>query len=87
MQLNPNCDSLRNLNVDGDVLMKGWPEEIPDISVYGLSIYGSHIKCDVFNNYRYLGMINMRNPYAIGDWKTPLGIEGHKEGILAREDK
>ena len=46
-QLNPNCDSLRNLNVDDDVVMKGWPEEIPDRSVDGLSIDGSYIKCNV----------------------------------------
>ena len=46
-QMNPNCDSLGNLNVDDDVVMKGWPEEIPDRSVAGLSIDGSHIKCDV----------------------------------------
>ena len=46
-QMNPNCDSLGNLYVDNNVVMKGWPEEIPDRSVAGLSIDGSHIKCDV----------------------------------------
>ena len=46
-QMNPNCDSLGNLNVDDDVVIKGWPEEIPDISVASLSIDESHIKCDV----------------------------------------
>ena len=28
-QLNPNSDSLMNLNVDDNVAMKGWPEVIP----------------------------------------------------------
>ena len=37
-QLKPNCNSLDNLNVDNDVVMKGWPEEIPDGGVAGLSI-------------------------------------------------
>ena len=46
-QMNPNCDSLGNLNVGDNVVMKEWPEEIPDRSVAGLSIDGSHIKCDV----------------------------------------
>ena len=46
-QLNPNCDYLRNINVDDDVAMEGWPEEIPYISVSGLSIDESHIKCDI----------------------------------------
>ena len=53
-QLDPNCDSLRNLNVDDDVVMKGWPEEIPDRSVAGLSIDVSHIKCDVCKTGRSL---------------------------------
>ena len=57
-QLNPNCDSLRNLNVDNDVVMTGWPEEILYISVAGLSIYGSHIKCDVCKTGSSLGMIS-----------------------------
>ena len=60
-KLNPNCDYLRNLNVDDDVVMKGWTEEIPDKSVAGLSIDGSHIKCDVWNTGRYLGMIIMKH--------------------------
>ena len=46
-QLNPNCDSLRNLNVDDDAVMKGWTEEIPGRSVAGLSIDGSTIKGNV----------------------------------------
>ena len=46
-QLNPTCDSLRNLNVDDNVVMKGCLEEIPDRSVAGLSIDRSHIKFDV----------------------------------------
>ena len=85
MQLNYNCDYLRNLNVDGDLVMKGWPEEIPEISVASLSIDGSHIKCDVCKTGRSLVMINMRHPYAIGSWKTHLGMAGHKLGILNRK--
>ena len=77
-QLNHNCDSLRNLNVDNDVVMKGCPEEIPDRSVDGLSIDGSHIKYDVCKTGRSLGMINARHPYAIGAWKTHIGTAGHK---------
>ena len=46
-QLNRNCDSLRNLNVDDHAVMKGWPEEILDRSVAGLSIEELNIKCDV----------------------------------------
>ena len=85
-QLNPNCDSLRNLNADKNVVMKGWLEEIPNRSVPGLSIDGSHIKCDVCKTDRSLGMINTRHLYAIGAWKTHIGTEGHKEGILDHEE-
>ena len=85
-QLNPNFDYLRNLNVDDDVVMKGWPEEIPDRSVVGLSIYGSHIKFYVCKTGRSLGMINMRHPYDIGACKAHLGTTGHKEGIIAHEE-
>ena len=77
-KLNPNCDSFRNLNVDEDVVMKGWPEEIPDRSVAGVSIDGSHIKCDVCKTGGSLGMINMRHPYAIGACKTHIDTAGHK---------
>ena len=66
-QLNPNCDSLRDLNVSGDVVIKGWPGEIPDRSVAGLSIDRLHIKFDFCKTGGYLGMINMRHLYAIGD--------------------
>ena len=59
-QLNPTCDSLRNLNVDDNIVMKGCLEEIPDRSVAGLSIDGSHIKRNVFKSGRSLGMVNMR---------------------------
>ena len=86
-QLNPDCDSLKNLNVDNDVVMKGWSEKIPYRSVACLSIDGSHIKFYVCNTDRFLGMINMRHPYAIGAWDTHLGTVGHKEGILAREEQ
>ena len=58
--------------------MEGWPEEITDIGFSGLSIDGSHIKCDVFKTGRSLGMIIMRHPYDIGSWKTRLGTAGHK---------
>ena len=61
-QLNHNCDSLRNFNVDDDVVIKDWPEEISDRRVSGLSIDGSNIKCDFCNTGRSLGMINMRHP-------------------------
>ena len=77
-KLKPNCDSLRNLNVDDDVVMKGCPEEITYISVAGLYIDVSHIKCDVFRTSRSLGIINMRHPYDIGYWKTHLGTAGNK---------
>ena len=86
-QLKPNFDYLRNLNVDNNVVMKGWPEEIIDISVAGLSIDGSHIKCDVYKTDRSLGIINMRKPYAIGAWKTHLGTAGHKYEIVYREEQ
>ena len=86
-QLDPNCDYLRNLNVDDDVVMKGWPEEIPDISVAGLYIDGSHINCDVCKTGRSLGMINMGQTYAIGSWKTHIGTSGYKEIILAHEER
>ena len=86
-QLNPNCDSWRNLNVDDDVIMNGWPEEIPDRNVASLSIDGSHTKFDVCNIGRPIGIINMRNPYAIVAFKTHLGTAGHKKGILAPEDQ
>ena len=86
-QLNPSCNYLRNLNVDNDVVMKGWPEEIPDRSVSGLSVDRSHIKCDVCNTGRSLGIINMTHPYTIGAWKTHIGTAGHKEGIIAREEQ
>ena len=66
--------------------MKGWPEEIIDRSVPGLSIDGSHIKCDVYKTVRSLGMNNTRHLYAIGAWKTHLGTAGHKEGILDHEE-
>ena len=67
--------------------MKGSPGEIPDRSVAGLSIDGSHTKFDVCNTGRSLGMINMRKPYIIGYCKTHLGTVRHKEGILAREER
>ena len=78
---------MRNLNVEDDVGMKGWPEEIPDRSVAGLSIDVSHIKCDVCKTGRSLGMINIIHPYNIGARKTHLGKTGPKEGILAREEQ
>ena len=87
MQLNPNCDSLSNLNADENVLMKDWLEEIPDRSVAGLSIDGPHIKCDVCKTGRSLGMINMRHMYDIGAWKTHLGTVGHKKVIISREKR
>ena len=86
-RLKPNCDSLGNLNFDKCVVMKGWTEEITYRSVAGLSIYGSHIKCDVFNTDRSLGMINMRHPYAIEACKNHLDTAGHKEGILFHEEQ
>ena len=86
-QLNPNCDSLRNLNVDYNVVMKGCPEEIPDRSVAGLSIDGLHIKIDVLKTLRSILMISMRHLYDIGAWKTHIGTAGHKEGIIFREEQ
>ena len=86
-QLNPNFDSLRNLNVDDNAVMKGWPEEIPDRSVAGLSIDGSHIKCDVCKTGRSLDVINMRHTYAIGAWNTHISTAGHKEVIISREEQ
>ena len=67
--------------------MKGWPEEIPDRSVAGLSIDGSHIKFDVWKTGRSLGMINMRHLYAIGARKNHLDTAGHKEGIIALKEQ
>ena len=32
-------------------------------------------------------MINTRHPYAIGAWKISLGTVGHKERILALEER
>ena len=46
-ELKPNCDYLRNLNVENDVVKKDWLEEIPGRSVAGLSIDGSTIKGNV----------------------------------------
>ena len=86
-QTNPNCDSLRNLNVDDDVVMKGCMGEIPDISVASLSIDGIYIKCDVCKTGGSLGMINMRHPNAIRAWTNHLGTAGHKEGIIACEKR
>ena len=85
--MKPNCDSLQNLNVYKDVVMKGRPEEIPDRSVYGLSIDVSHIKCDFFKTGRSLGVINMRHMYAIRSWKTHLGTAENKEVILDCEER
>ena len=43
--------------------------------------------CDVCKTARYLGMINMRHLYDIGDYETRLDTAGHKEGIIAREER
>ena len=78
---------MKNLNFDNGVVMKGWSEKIPYRSVACLYIDGSHIKFYVCNTDRFLGMINMRHLYDIGDYETHLDTAGHKEGIIAREER
>ena len=67
--------------------MKVWQEEIPDRSVDGLSIDGSRIKFYVYKTDRSLGVINMQHPYDVGAWKAHLGTAGHKEIIIAHEER
>ena len=47
IKFNPNYDSVRDLNVDNDVVMKVYPEEITDISVAGY-ILRDHISNIMF---------------------------------------
>ena len=85
MQLNPGRDSWMHLNIDDNVEMMSWPEEIPHSSVANLSLDGTHVNCDVCMNGRSWGRINMRHPYAIAAWKTHICTDGHKDGMVAQE--
>ena len=46
-QLNPGRDSLLNLNVDDDIILKAWPAEIAEGHVAILPLDRMHIMCDV----------------------------------------
>ena len=81
-QLNLDRDSLLNLNVDNDVILKAWPAEIPKGHIATLPLDGRYIICDVRTQGMSRGKTSMRHPYALDAWKTHIGTQGHKEGVV-----